>query len=928
MKRVPAILIVLYLFAIPPYLPSACAAEEPVTWFSTGGETIYHLRGAQTGAGPNRSIVSAAYSGKVLCFDYAGKKLWEQSAGEYFPFDLDAGDIDGDGFDECAVASSDGSLYLIDHDGRLLAKVFENKPPLYSVKIVRWGNNAGIICGGTERVLYHVSPQGKVVASFETRSFDTPWPGVVKSIEVGQFSQNGEESLAIGMQMDWNRSIFSLHRLPGLEPIGEARNDRQRPRGGLGIDHYHLAVLDANGDGIDEIAFGEALGGAVCNADGKRLYSLQERRTGRGQHIYSMVMPAVVPSDDGHGDQLIGMFASHLRFYGSDGRIRKEVPLAISPAGLCYDAPSKTLLLGSAQSGGDCVYCVRLDRPGWEESLRSLGYQGKIRQIVGNVETLIKQIDEFQPPPYQPRENPDFLCVFNYTPGMPGAVKDLAPERSLIPLMRFYRSEFPYPHLQFAGNQWLSERRDRSKMPYGWDQTRDRRLPYQLTSDEVVDQARRLEREGLPFVWTIGHGNDPFFLSLSTIEGILRAAPTACKGFIFPEVARDETPAFQYAVHSHVKPVCDLCLKYGNRKVFLRSKFLFWVADSRIDTWSWMIEDKKYRDVIVPAMEETYERLGDLSMSGRVGLQQGGWVADWAGRAVQDNPCYDREHQWAATMVGSHFLRALCYRAGLGAKYFLIQLGETTTGSETPSFRDHGPLVVKPFLHMLGKGILLCPQTSAAALSRSSIALGMRKSSDAFMQASHNSHQITQYESDPKWVFSRLQCFWGQAPTPKYDFGYYGVGRRRQAMNFLPTHPYGFVPIVPADHAADEVPGIERLLETDGEYWYDEQGNRRTAEEYAEEVEKILRSANERMFARVRGDVAWTATRIDDRHVRLVLIDSGYLDPADRIAEVAIHVDVVSATDIFSRENIDVRNNAITVKVPMGVLRVIDIEHR
>ena len=75
-------------------------------------------------------------------------------------------------------------------------------------------------------------------------------------------------------------------------------------------------------------------------------------------------------------------------------------------------------------------------------------------------------------------------------------------------------------------------------------------------------------------------------------------------------------------------------------------------------------------------------------------------------------------------------------------------------------------------------------------------------------------------------------------------------------------------------------------------------------------------------------DVAWTATRIDPSHVRVVLIDSGYLDPADRVAEVSVNADVVSATDILSEEDIEARDNTLTVPVPMGILRVIDIEHR
>jgi len=82
------------------------------------------------------------------------------------------------------------------------------------------------------------------------------------------------------------------------------------------------------------------------------------------------------------------------------------------------------------------------------------------------------------------------------------------------------------------------------------------------------------------------------------------------------------------------------------------------------------------------------------------------------------------------------------------------------------------------------------------------------------------------------------------------------------------------------------------------------------------------------MFINVRGKVAWTATRIDPSYVRLVLIDSGHLDPADRVAEGAVNADVVSAIDILKGERLEVRNNMFTVTVPMGIPRVIDIEHR
>ncbi len=895
---------------------AADPASSPVSWFPTGGETVYHLKAARTAADVPRSIVAAAYSGKVLCFDFTGRKLWEQAAGRFFPFDLDVGDIDGDGFDECAVASADGSLYLIDHDGKLLAKVFEGKPPLYSVRIVAWGpRQVGIVCGGPERVLYHISPQGQVVAK-------AGLPGAIMNLDEGCFSTKGDPGLAVGIDRDYNRLVFGLHRLPGLEPQGEPRVTKES-------FFYHMIAVDTDGDGRDELVFGGTKGGVIFDAAGGKLGSLQERNTGRGQHVYAMVMLDKVPSEGGRRDELIGLYASALRLYGADGRIRKEVSLAESPAGLCYDAATKTLLLGSGQSGGDGIHLARMDQPGWEEALRALGYQGKLREIVTNIEKLTAQINAFRPPPYQPQKCPEQLCVFNLEPFAVGAISEAAPGRSLVPLLNLHAGEFPYAHLNFAGNQWFSEAMDRSKLPHGWDRKRDKRMKYQLTSQEIVEYARRLEREGLPFVWTIGHGNDPFFLSLSTVEGILQAAPTACKGFIFPEVARDATPAYRYAVEAHVKPVCDLCLKHGNRKVFLRSKFLHWAADCYTDMWDWMLKDRKYKDVIVPAMEETYERLCDLSLSGRLGLQMSGHFSDWAGRSDHDNVCYDRQHQWASGMVGSHFLRALSYRAAMGARYHLVQLSETRVEDGVAAYRDRDhAFVVKPFLHMVGKGILFPPRRPTDNLALSSVALGMRTPSEEFMQASHNSHEITRYQSDPPWVLSRLQCFWGQAPTPDYDFGYYGVGRRRQALNFLPTHPFGLVPIVPADSPPGGIPGIKKLLITDGESWYDDEGARHTARDYAQTVEATLRAAAGTMFVRVTGDVAWTATRIDESHVRLVLIDSGYLDPADRTATVAVNAAVVAATDILSGGRLDHRGNTLSVRVPMGILRVIDIEHR
>jgi hypothetical protein len=560
---------------------------------------------------------------------------------------------------------------------------------------------------------------------------------------------------------------------------------------------------------------------------------------------------------------------------------------------------------------------------GWENSLKTLGYKGKAGQLLANINALAAQVNAFEAPPYQPETPTEQFSVFTYGPYNPGLLSEINPDTTLAPLTQLYKTEFPYPHISFSGNQWLSENWDRSALLHGWDTKRDKRMTYTFTSQQIIDYATTLEQRGLAFTWTIGHGNDPFFLSLTTVEGILLAAPTTCKGFLFPEMEAGDTPAFRYAIETHFIPICDLCLQHGKRKVFLRSKFLFWSANIYTSLWNWMLKDKKYQDVIVPCMEETYERVCDMSLAGRTGLKQGGWFNDWAGRAVHDNPCYDREHQWAATTIGSHFLRALVYQAELGARYNLIQLGEATS----TGWRGHS-LIVKPYMHMLGKGILRCPQNKQDMLSVSPIALGMKPPAEEFIAASHNSHQIALYNNeDPPWVFSRLQCFWGQAPTPVHDFAYYACGRKRQAMNFIPPTPYGLVAIHPDDGSAAQLPGVSGVISTDGQHWYDPSGNQRGAAEYAGHIENTLKAAADTMFAQVTGEVAWTATRLDDRHTRLVLIDSGYLDPMDREVKVQFNTMVVAARDILSRENLSLNGNSLQLTVPMGILRIVDVEH-
>jgi hypothetical protein len=198
-----------------------------------------------------------------------------------------------------------------------------------------------------------------------------------------------------------------------------------------------------------------------------------------------------------------------------------------------------------------------------------------------------------------------------------------------------------------------------------------------------------------------------------------------------------------------------------------------------------------------------------------------------------------------------------------------------------------------------------------------------------YVQHGINGHRYTFPQDDHSpLVFDRLDTYWGAAPLLPHDFSYYAMNVRRRTPNFLPEMPYGLIAIIPDDTALAGS-RFDRKISTDGQYFYDVSARPHGAAEYRPLVVTALEEHAARLPVLVRGPVHWSAVRLDAKHIRVTLVDPGYLDPADREAEVLIQkVDAVGCTDILRRENMPIANRAVHVRVPMGTLRILDIAHR
>ena len=279
--------------------------------------------------------------------------------------------------------------------------------------------------------------------------------------------------------------------------------------------------------------------------------------------------------------------------------------------------------------------------------------------------------------------------------------------------------------------------------------------------------------------------------------------------------------------------------------------------------------------------------------------------------------------EWSSQQVVTHHLRHLMSRASLGSDVFFTNI------HQGPFSRDlERQLTV--FYDMLDRGVLHVPARDEL-LSVSDVCLGMRSPPSELLIAHGTNGHRYRFRSDDHspLVFDRLDTYWGGASLVDHDFSQYALGVRRRMTNYLPIAPYGMVTIVPDDTDMTRHARLVTKFSTDGQFFFDPDGRPHDPAEYAPVVEQAIREAAQRLPIRVQGDVHWSVVRLDATHIRVTLIDPGYVDPADREAEVVLqHLVGRSCTDILSGETIPIKAGVVRVTIPAGVLRILDIAHQ
>ncbi|ANQ51610.1 hypothetical protein MY04_4268 [Flammeovirga sp. MY04] len=910
---------------------SAWAQKQGITSIDTD-YTITHVRNANFKK--KNYIVANSYEGRILIFDAKGKKLWDHPLSGYANHDLWCDDINNDGNDEILAANADGHLYVLNHKGDLLWKYKAEETPLLSVTAMNGAEGKYIVIGGMDRYLYYLSPKGKLIQTIfaddyslekpRTKMKDKRIPSstshVANFLRPAKYT-NGEEILVVHGMHNQNNSTGSIY-LFKADATTPFKKFSLGTKGTVG----DLRVVDANNDGVNELSLGSSgmlEKGQITevNLESKEVISHSFRKNFRKElknYGYRVAQTDLV---------LLGKESKFFTLVGNniilqDAKYNTQTAEVLQTKyaynNMWKDTSTGNIILASAQSGGSCIHILHLDNPSWEKGYKNLEPKGKLSKLLKNTADFRSTIQSFEKPKWEGKGQDVFFMTEKITDGN---------EEIIGKLKKQNRS--PY----FLKSQHMPKVENWDRTDFGnkvYTEKRDRRKTYSLSQQDVLDILVPNYKNEYGISYWGGHGNDPMMISLETEKKILDAGGDKKTVMIFPELEHYDQN-FAYVMDNFLYPLADYA-KGKNANIYVRTKHAFWHSIIYLPMWNGLVSGE-YSSIFVPSMEETTDKSMDLSYSGKMGIWASGATDSWGARAARDNTSYYRQRQFSSQTVPNHMLRMMVYNIASGAQY----LNNFHVDQKYFSV----------LYEMVDKGVIYVPKKSEI-VSFNPVHLSMTTPDKDFLDEGNNVKWTTFYdkerEDNRKMVFSRLNGSWPAAPVTAYDFSAYASGSKERRLDFLPKFENGMVLITPPqsgvyadkkasrgkleDHLHPLYKNITKEFITNGKDYLSADGKQTfAADTYYKNVEKAIQEGSKQIPINVSGDVAWVAVQTAPNHIRLTLVDNGYINPDDRKAKITFNsIEVKGVKDVVSKEEIDYSDKNMEVEIPCGLFRFLDIE--
>jgi len=930
-------LCVLYAFS---GVEASASSRETLQSIDTG----YTICLVRAGQNKGRSFIAASsYEGTVLGIRYDGHISWENPLSGYKNHDFWCDDITGDGSDEVLAANADGTVYCLSATGKLLWQFKKNDAPMNAVCVVRKGNTPYVVCGGYDMNIYYLSGRGKLVKTIDSSTYtkDAPWGDPKrrripeKNGHIANFLRkipqpDGSDVLAVQGAMAINSGMCKVYLFKPLADLPYVTHAISKNIASSGFGHFD--VCDPDADGKPEV-----LVGTVGNHQTRRMYRYHPEdgtfdvfdiSTFKFGFGYYVIQPVAV--SDGPSYRYLALCGNNILLIPPDLDTpgTEVLTCKYSFNDIWKDSSTGKVILASAQSGGSCIHIIDPSNPDWKDAYQNLSPPGKIDAILTNTDSLRKDLEHFTAPSWEREPLPVYLMSERIPESVQATYDDIRKNHSspvFLNNVRPHRQERSWREAKGANGEYLFKN-DRYR------EARDRRQKYTLTQDQVLKTILP-NYKGFPGIaYWAGHGNDPYMYSLDTTKKVLDGAKGKITVLIYPEVS-DTSSDFEFVLEDLFYPLASYARK-TNGKIYYRTKAFTWQSVVYLPMWKRFLSGD-CADTFIPTLEETGSKIMDLSVAARMGIWASGVTDTWGARCARDNTSYDglkRKH--CHQMLPNHFLRNMVYSISCGAQYI----------NNFSVDQDYMSLLWE----LIAKGALYVPKRSEI-VSLSPVHLSMTEPDKDYLNEGKYLKYLTFYDEEKEknnpMVFSRMNGTWPSAPVTEWDFSRYASGVKDRLLHFLPPYENGIVMITPpqqgvfadkdatrgklTDHLHPMYKNIMKEYFTDGKHYYSADGKQTyAADEYYRTIEADIKNAARKLPLTVSGDVAWVVAQTSPKHLRLTLIDGGYINPLARTATVSFHtVKPAKMVDLLNGESFDTANpSSVKIDIPCGMFRFIDIE--
>ncbi|WP_282135266.1 WD40 repeat domain-containing protein [Seonamhaeicola maritimus] len=860
--------------------------------FSTNGNAIRHIANAKING--TNVLYIGELDGSLSLYDLKGNKFWRvETQSPSVLFEIESADINGDGNDELIAATANGNISCWNYKGEQLWNYSgDHKIRFSEVAVVKNNGETQIFAGGNDYTLYELDTKGQLVSK-------TKISGVVRKIEAGDFLETGKQSLFLMTyshdKFRWEfMGILDANSKDVLKQIKYSNKNLKQLSRAMVTD---INVADINNDGKDDIMLfsDSSFKPFFAALDGELNVIAQYVGNNKQSQRYAHSQGTFIPSKS----EIIFQHGGLMLILDNQGKLKETGGSRYGKmvfSDFAFEPNSNQLIAAGEVDGGNAIYFYDLSKKNWWKTVHKK--EGRMLEVENNLSTLYKQTLKFNLPDYQKKSESEWVMI---TPeNIDPRLDNLSGGKIKFVIQKSPKESTDRSHLvKIMGDVALKK---------------DRRGKYQDSREAILQMARDYEASGQPFTFWAGHGNDPFYIQIETLEKILEVAPNTCYGFVYAEMHNPKDPRVVHFINDYLPRLAKAIRKNNKAKLYFRYKNMFWAATSHLPLWKDMFFSGEYSDFLVPASEDTSNRIQDLNLAGRVGMFSGGYVNDFAMRLIDDNPTSWRPLSPGGQNSVSPYLRQGVIMAAYGAKYGVVS---TSGFVEEPGLNTMFALMKSGVLPIVEKQNIL---------SIGSWHL-IKDVDEHLIHSVDNHHNLKLYESDDEnAVFSVAQMHWAGTNIPEHDYSKIALGVDYRWTNYMPEMPNGMVPIAPIESAKDlKQTGVGFSI-GDGKHGFIH-NEKVDAKTFGPELKKIAKEGAKNLPVLVEG-ASWSAIKLDETHIRVIMVDPGYLDPQERHVVVKFqNRKPKQAIDVLSNETLKISDNQLKLKVPAGSMRFIDVSY-